>query len=366
MPPTNGILFVDDDPSVLDSLRRSLCRDYAVTTACGPEKGLAALREQGPFAVLVSDLRMPEMNGVAFLKAAKAVAPDVVPILLTGHADLENAMAAVNEGHIFRFLTKPCPVPTLTLALDAALEQFRLAEADKELMRVTLENARLTEDVERIMRHDLKSPLTTIIGLPQVLRMSDNLDDDQREMLSMIEQAGYTMLSMVNLSTALFKMERGQYALEPAAVDIVPVVRKLFAIQADAARSRNLVLILLVEGRPATEESAFSVWGEELLCYSMLANLLANAVEASPDYSPVVVDLRRDDGMAILEIRNQGAVPEAVRDRFFEKYATAGKTKGTGLGTYSAWLIARAHRGLISMRTDETAGTAVTVTLPAT
>ncbi len=365
MPSANAILFVDDDPLVLDSLHRSLCHCYSLTMACGPEQGLAAMREKGPFAVLVTDLRMPEMNGVAFLKAAKAIDPDIVPILLTGHADLENAMAAVNEGRVFRFLTKPCPIPTLTMALEAALEQYRLAASDKELVRVTLENARLTEDVERIMRHDLKSPLTTIIGLPQVLMMSENLDEEQREMLAIIEQAGYTMLAMVNLSAALFKMERGQYVLEPTAVDIVPVVRKIFTIHADTARSRNMALILLVDGESAAPETSFLVWGEELLCYSMLANLIANAVEASPEDAPLVVALHRDAGMAILEIRNKGTVPESIRDRFFEKYVTSGKSRGTGLGTYSARLIARAHRGVITMRTDEAAGTAVTVALPA-
>jgi signal transduction histidine kinase len=365
MPQCARILFVDDDRAVLDSLRRGLCRCYDVVTALGPEAGLAALAEQGPFAVVVSDLRMPGMDGVTFLKKAKENHPAIVPVMLTGHGDLGAAMAAVNEGHIFRFLTKPCPIPTLSQSLDAALEQYRLAAAEKELMRVTLENARLKEDVERIMRHDLKSPLTTIISLPQVLRLAENLDDDQRDMLSLIEDAGYMVLSMVNLSTALFKMERGQFALEPADVDLLPILRKLVSVQADTAASRRLTLALRLDGAPASDEAVFPVRGEELLCYSMLANLVANAVEASPDGGTVSVDCARQGETACVVIANQGAVPACVRERFFEKYATAGKPRGTGLGTYSARLIAKAHGGDITMATDDAWGTRVTISLPA-
>ena len=364
MPQCAKILFVDDDQTVLDALRRGLCRRYDMATAAGPAAGLAALQENGPFAVVVSDLRMPGMDGVSFLKAAKESCPAIVPVMLTGHGDLTAAMAAVNEGHIFRFLTKPCPMPTLCLALDAALKQYRLAAAQKELVRVTLENARLKEDVERIMRHDLKSPLTTIISLPQVLRLADNLDDDQREMLSLIEDAGYLVLSMVNLSTALFKMERGQFVLAPVDVDLLPIVHKLQSVHADTARSRRLTFAVTLDGRPPVPEAFFLVRGEELLCYSMLANLVANAVEASPDGETVGVDLRREGACAVVAIANKGAVPESVRERFFEKYATAGKARGTGLGTYSARLIALSHGGDIAMATDD-AGTTVTVSLPA-
>lgn len=365
MPDCARVLFVDDDQSVLDSLRRGLRGCYDVATARGPEEGLRVVKEEGPFAVVVSDLRMPGMDGVHFLQKIKELCPLCVGIMLTGHGDLSTAMAAVNEGHIFRFLTKPCPIPSLSHALDAGLEQYRMAAAEKDLLRVTLENARLKEDVERIMRHDLKSPLTTIISLPQILRLADNLTAEQRDMLDCIEDAGYIVLSMVNLSTALFKMERGQYVLSPTSVDIVPIARKILSVHDETALHHDLVLELSINGLPVREGDRFSIRGEELLCYSMLANLLANAVEASPDGGAVTMDMSRDNERARIVIRNRGAVPECIRNRFFEKYATAGKPKGTGLGTYSARLIAQAHDGDITMRTDDAWGTEITVSLPA-
>ncbi|GFK95987.1 Hydrogenase transcriptional regulatory protein hupR1 [Fundidesulfovibrio magnetotacticus] len=132
------ILAVDDDRCLLDALRRTLCRRYDLSLAQGPEDGLYALRECGPFAVVLSDLRMPGMDGIRFLERARELAPDTTRIMLTGHGDLDAAMAAVNEGHVFRFFTKPCPPDVLVRALDAGVEQHRLVTAEKELLRGTL------------------------------------------------------------------------------------------------------------------------------------------------------------------------------------------------------------------------------------
>jgi response regulator RpfG family c-di-GMP phosphodiesterase len=132
------ILFVDDESNILDTFRRGLRKRFTLDTAPGGLEGLAMLHEQGPFAVVVSDLKMPKMDGIQFLSQVRDISPTTVRIMLTGHADLEAAIAAVNEGHVFRFLTKPCSVEALIKALDAAMEQYRLITAEKELLRGTL------------------------------------------------------------------------------------------------------------------------------------------------------------------------------------------------------------------------------------
>ncbi|WP_243364382.1 HD domain-containing phosphohydrolase [Fundidesulfovibrio terrae] len=132
------ILVVDDERHILDSLRRGLMRRYDLTTAEGPEEGLAALHSLGPFAVVISDLAMPGMDGVKFLAKVKDISPLSVRMMLTGHGDFESSVAAVNEGNIFRFLTKPCPVDAIIRAIDAGIEQYRLVMAEKELLRGTL------------------------------------------------------------------------------------------------------------------------------------------------------------------------------------------------------------------------------------
>ncbi|MCA9279817.1 MAG: response regulator [Phycisphaeraceae bacterium] len=134
----SSILYVDDEQNILDACRRSLGRKYNITTALGPIEGLNLIKSKGPFAVILSDMRMPEMNGVEFICAARKLSPDTVCMMLTGNADQQTATDAINEGHVFRFMTKPCPSDMLANAFDAAIKQYRLITAEKELLQRTL------------------------------------------------------------------------------------------------------------------------------------------------------------------------------------------------------------------------------------
>jgi response regulator RpfG family c-di-GMP phosphodiesterase len=133
-----AILCVDDDANVLAAHRRQLRGKFAVETALGPEEGLAAVASRGPFAVVLADMRMPGMDGVEFLRRVRELAPATVRMMLTGDTGQKTAAAAVNEGNIFRFLTKPCPADILAAALAAGVEQYRLVLAEKELLEQTL------------------------------------------------------------------------------------------------------------------------------------------------------------------------------------------------------------------------------------
>lgn len=136
---TKKILCVDDEPNVLQAFERQLRKQFEIQTALGPEEGLRMISESGPFAVVVSDLRMPGMNGVDFLTRVRKMTPETVRVMLTGEADLTAAMMAVNEGNIFQFLTKPCPSDMLAHTLDAALEQYRLITAERDLLERTVQ-----------------------------------------------------------------------------------------------------------------------------------------------------------------------------------------------------------------------------------
>lgn len=132
------VLCVDDEPQVIDGLVLSLGRSYEVQRALGGAEGLVVLRERGPFAVVLSDMRMPGMDGATFLAQVRQCAPDTTRMLLTGHADLEATIQAVNEGQIFRFLSKPCPPDALRKAFAAAAEQHRLVTGERVLLEETL------------------------------------------------------------------------------------------------------------------------------------------------------------------------------------------------------------------------------------
>lgn len=133
------ILWVDDELNLLEGIRRTLGRDYPITTVSDPFKALEVMEKEGPFAVIVSDFKMPNLDGIRLLSAAHEFAPDSVRILLTGYANERTAIEAVNEGHIFRFLSKPCTNERLRDALNAGLKQYRLVTAERDLLESTVQ-----------------------------------------------------------------------------------------------------------------------------------------------------------------------------------------------------------------------------------
>lgn len=222
--------------------------------------------------------------------------------------------------------------------------------------------AALREDVERMTRHDLKAPLTGIIGIPDVMLADPELNEDQREMLSMVKESGLKMLGMINLSLDLYKMETGTYVLAPQPVDLTYVLSRVTDDLGVLARAKNVALRLESEGRPGMDAPVLAL-GEELLYYSLFANLLKNAIEASPFDGEVTLSLAVRDRLCV-SLHNWGVVPADIRGRFFEKYATSGKEGGTGLGAYSARLIVENLGGSITFLSDEPAGTTIFLVLP--
>jgi len=132
------VLCVDDDPNILQAYQRALRKRLNIETALGGEEALAAIVNQGPYAVVVADMRMPGMNGVQLLAKVKEIAPDTVRMMLTGNADQQTALEAVNKGQIFRFMTKPCSPEDLDKVLKAGIAQYRLITAERELLSKTL------------------------------------------------------------------------------------------------------------------------------------------------------------------------------------------------------------------------------------
>jgi signal transduction histidine kinase/CheY-like chemotaxis protein len=239
--------------------------------------------------------------------------------------------------------------------LDALVRQ--LEDQNKAL----LEAFRLREEVERIARHDLKTPLASIASVPRLLRERHAIPPEDDELLGTVERASLRVLSMVNLSLDLFRMEEGTYRLRAQAVDLGALVNAVSRELLAHARSKNLRMMLELPASPVYAQ------GEELLCYSTIANLLKNALEASPEGEAVRVTLRRvedDDGVCVaLDIHNAGQVPEAAQAQFFHKYNTWGKPGGTGLGAYSARLMARVQRGSLRMASGPE-GTTLSLRLP--
>jgi diguanylate cyclase (GGDEF)-like protein/PAS domain S-box-containing protein len=141
------VLFVDDEPAILEGVSAILRKRFEVTTALGPEKGLEALQGPEPFAVVVSDLKMPGMDGVTFLSKIRKLSPDTTRMVLTGQADVSAAIEAVNRGNVFRFLTKPCSSEVLIQAIEDGLEINRLILSERALLHDADEQRRRLENI---------------------------------------------------------------------------------------------------------------------------------------------------------------------------------------------------------------------------
>ncbi|MGE0374324.1 MAG: HD domain-containing phosphohydrolase [Planctomycetaceae bacterium] len=138
---TTKVLCVDDDAKILNGIRRQLGGQFDLETAEGPLAAQQLLEQSGPYAVVVSDMRMPEMTGIELLKLIRKTYPDTVRIMLTGESDLNTTINAVNEGNIFRFLSKPCGAEILGTAISDGLRQYQLVTAERELVEGTLKGS---------------------------------------------------------------------------------------------------------------------------------------------------------------------------------------------------------------------------------
>ena len=361
------ILIVDDEPVNLKTLGNLLKEDYEILIAKDGEQALVHAFDEEPPDLILLDIMMPGLDGYEICRIFQTEQKTQhIPIIFVSALSEEVDEAKGLEMGAVDYITKPI---SNSIALARVKTQLKLKRAyeelkaaNKELAQKNLaleEVAALREDVEHITRHDLKNPLNGIICAASLLMDDDDLKEEQEELTKIIEEAGYQMLDMINNSLNLYKMEIGSYQYHPLQVDILHLIRKIVT----QAKIHILSVEILLNNQPVTKEDTFLIYGEELLCYSMFANLFKNAIEASPKEATITVKLDEKE-MATIRIHNQGSVPQQIRNHFFDKYATAAKAGGTGLGTYSAKLMAETQGGNISLETSDEMGTTITVQLP--
>lgn len=192
----NKVLFVDDEPNVLQAYKRALRKQYNLDLAEGGKQALEMIASSGPYAVIVSDMRMPVMNGVELLATVKERSPNTVRMMLTGNADQQTAIDAINKGDIFRFLNKPCPPENLAKALDAGLAQHRLITAEKDLLEKTLRGSiKALTEVLSLVNPEAFGRTMRIASMTRSIAEAIGLKDIwSLEMLAMLSQIGCIIL----------------------------------------------------------------------------------------------------------------------------------------------------------------------------
>lgn len=361
----NTILVVDDKPQNIEVLNALLRGLYRIKAAPNGQRALELARRTHPDLILL-DIMMPEMDGYEVCRRLKADPVTAsIPVIFITAKNLEVDEARGFEAGAVDFIAKPIS-PQVTLARVRTHLELRRIQAELERKNEALEAAaRLRDDVERITRHDLKAPLNGIIPVPAVLIGRYDFTPTHLKLLRSIEASGRKMLAMINRSLDLYKMETGRYKAMIQPINVMPVLRGAAEDSAASPAGKGKRWRITHQGDEADADREVWAQAEKMLCYPMFSNLIQNAFEASPPGGLVEIDADEQDATRVrIAITNHGVPPEAVRGRFFEKYVTAGKSQGTGLGTYSAKLCAEAQHGAIRMTVLDDARTRVTVQLP--
>lgn len=362
--PRPTLLIVDDTPDNLHLLSHLFKAEYQVRIANNGEKALAICTSDEPPDLVLLDVMMPGIDGFEVARRMRDhPSAESIPIIFVTAVSGDRARAKGMELGAVDFIGKPIDPNVLKPRVRNFMRYVALRkelQADYDNM---LEAARLRDDVEQITRHDLRGPLAGVIGLLQNIAAAPDMPADERlRQLRLAEETALQALDMINLSSELFKIETGRFRLDAKPVNIGGVLRRIVEIAAATAPDRQLHLSLNSGG--SSDCPPPQILGDALLCHSLFQNLIKNACEAAPPGSEIAIVVHALDPVKIV-ISNRGALPPEIRARFFDKFTTAGKTGGTGLGTYSARLLTTAQGGHIAVSTCDTSDTTtVTVELP--
>ena len=359
----SGILVVDDHPDSLKLMQQLFKDEYQVLTATSGPAALAACRGDPLPDLLLMDVMMPGMDGFEVVRQLHndPVTAQIPVIFVTGNADEDTKLKGMELGAV-DFVSKSSDPKALRARVRNFIKYIdmrRQIQADFDAM---LDAAMVREDVENTTRHDMKGSLAGIVGMVQSLADDPDMSPKHASQLRLVQQTAQQVMDMVNLSGELYKIEMGNFKLKALPVDLGDILHRIVDLSRSTFAEKHLTVEVDTDTPVGTELP--QAVGDANLSYSMFQNLVKNACEAAPAKSRVVVALRDEDPLRVV-ISNSGVVPKELRERFFDKFATSGKKGGSGIGTYSAQMLAKAQNGSIAMDTsDEHNRTQITVSLP--
>ncbi|NDJ74900.1 MAG: response regulator, partial [Chloroflexi bacterium] len=373
----NTLLIIDDEAQITKALFRQFRRDYTVYTAISAEEGYQIMSET-PVHVIISDQRMPGMTGAEFFSRIKGDFPDAIRLLLTGYADIEAVIAAINDGNVFRYITKPWDPVELENIVRQAFERYELIIRNRCLLeelqeanalleeRVRARTAELSAANERlnelndlknefmgIAAHDLRSPLSVIQGFASMMLRHGHLDADERhEYLTIIVESVEQMIRLLNDLLSITAIESGKLRLRPDPVDVAAYLERIVLLNRRIAEEKDIALVTDLE-----PDLPLAVFDPDRI-QQVMNNLLSNAFKFSEPGTTVTVQaMQMDDGIEFaVTDEGQGIRPDELT-RVFEAFqrassrATAGEFS-TGLGLAICKRIVDLHRGTISVESE--------------
>ncbi|QLI80429.1 response regulator [Chitinibacter fontanus] len=355
----SSVLIVDDAKDNIEIAASILEDDYQIQVALSGQKALEIVHGKQVPDLILLDVMMPEMDGYEVCRRLKAdELTQNIPVIFMTSKDQPDDVAQGLELGAVDYVVKPVHPTILRARVRSHLRLFKAMRHLNNQSQSLAENARLREEVENINKHDLKNPLSAVLQATERLLVDPDMSDKQKEITQLAADAAHAALEQIDRTLDLLRMETGSYLLEPVIFDLGAMLLRI-------GKETQLAFSDAVEIKQTNDGQAnYMAWGDEGLSNSILSNLLRNAAEAAPSGSQILCHLSLANEQLSITIHNQGAVPVAIRAHFFDKYVTAGKANGTGVGTYTSKLYAEAQNGSLQMQTDDEVGTTLTLTLP--
>lgn len=364
------VLIVDDEPMVTTSISDLLKLEtqYQVVTYNDPMEALTFV-ESDPVDLVISDFIMPKMNGLEFLKLVKEINPDITSIILTGYADKENSIRAINELQIYHYIEKPWDNDELILVIKNGLEKrnliFELREKINELDQINRElketqdelvkqekNAAIGSMASRII-HDLKTPMSVIHGYNELIAtIAEDLDEEKAQKIKSFTQfIANEIKRLVGMIQEILNFVRGEESLDKIPLPIKDVIEEALDISKLGLEQQNIKIFTELE---ANETMLI----DHQRFIRMLNNIINNSRDALTEGGKIWVFLKKYKGKLHIQIKDNGiGIPEEIIDKVFEPFVSYGKSGGTGLGLAIAKKIVESHRGVISINSQPNEGT---------
>lgn len=346
------ILFVDDEPAILEVFERLWAQHYEVVTALGPMIALEQI-EKYDIDVVVSDMKMPVMDGAALLARIRARKPDISRILLTGYTDLEAAVRAVNEGGIARFLTKPCPMKVMAEALGEAVAQRR---ARKQLVQT--DRLATLGTMSAVMGHEMRNALAVMQGaIEEIAADAAQARPADPELVEMLVSGQQRLVAHAKTSLA-FVRKSDQHEIETPVDDVISELAA--SLQRSGALKRVKLVLDLA--------SDLTIMFDPTELEQIVINLVKNSVDAmaEPNRGCIAICTRTIGTRAYIEVSDNGAGIAAEHlARIFEPYFTTKPVGvGTGLGLPVVRQLIEKHGGSIHVTSEVGQGTTFRIDLP--
>ena len=375
-----SILVTDDNIGTLKTLSTGL-EDigYRVTTAASGREALVLISRQ-PFNIVIVDIKLPDISGLEILETVKELNPEAAVIMITGHASIETAVGAINEG-AYAYILKPVAMNGLENIINNALREQRLLAENRELVESLQQSNKRLEEANRAleqvsqaksdfmakMSHELRTPLNSIIGFSEVLlnESSPPEPETQEEFLNYIHISAKHLLDLINSILDLSKVESGKMTLEPGEFDIAALVEDVRTTVLPMLATKKQILEVEVDsGIP-------SIFADEPKMRQIFLDLISNAHKFTPRRGKIKIAYRLESPHQLhcSVIDNGIGISPQDQQRIFEDFGQVqrgsnARGQGAGLGLSIAKRLVELHGGNIWVISEVDCGSTFIFSIP--